>query len=107
MEKENRLKFSTVAGLLLMALTAAAVVTDTLNRIGLGDNYVYVISLSLLTGLLLMQVSKAMVLLVLLGLLAANLPDTNLQSLGVDRDLLLALVCAFIVAPNLYYLVSD
>ncbi|HJN95115.1 MAG TPA: hypothetical protein QGF41_05335 [Gammaproteobacteria bacterium] len=43
----------------------------------------------------------------LVGVVAFNQPDAVLLSYGVDRDVLLALVCGIILVPSVYSLITD
>jgi len=42
---------------------------------------------------------------VILGVFAINLPDATLLQYHLDRDVLLALVCATLLVPSVYQLI--
>ena len=79
---------------------------EMLGRLGLADNYVIVFSAAFIIAALLLSKNLVMVVLVALGVIIVNFPDATLISYGIDRDILLALVCAIILVPSLYDLVS-
>ena len=103
-EKENRLSANMVTGVLLIAVAGISVATETMDFLGLGGNYIYIACAALIIGVLLIHASTVNVVMVLIGIVIANLPDTNLQMLGVNRDIVLALVGALILAPAIYRL---
>ncbi|MEX2130797.1 MAG: hypothetical protein WD772_04875 [Pseudohongiellaceae bacterium] len=107
MEKENRSTKPSLIGLLFLAVVALVMATNTMSHVGLSENYVYILTLSFLLCLLLSNTNQITVLLVVAGLVVANLPDPYLQELGVDTDVVLALVAAFILAPNISHLLSN
>jgi len=107
MEKENRSTKTSIIGVLFLVSVALVVATDTMAHVGLGGDYIYILSLTFLVCLLLFNTGHLTILLVVAGLVVANLPDVYLQDLGVDTDIVLALVAAFILAPNLYHLLRN
>jgi hypothetical protein len=88
--------------LVFFSLVGISLASETLTRVGLGDNYVYIVSLGLLFSVLLLGKKRLLVLCVLIGVLAINLPESFMAAYMVDRDLLLATVCSFILVPTLY-----
>ena len=44
---------------------------------------------------------------VIVGIVAFNQPEAVLMSWGVDRDVLLALVCGIILVPSMYRLMVE
>ena len=88
--------------LVFFSLVGISLASETLTRVGLGDNYVYIVSLGLLFSVLLLGKKRLLVLCVLIGVLAINLPESFMAAYRVDRDLLLATVCSFILVPTLY-----
>jgi len=71
--------------------------TDTLSQFGLEDNYAIVFSLAFVIAALILSKNLVMLLVVL-----SSLPDATLLNLGLDRDMLLAGVCAIVVSPASY-----
>ena len=88
--------------LVFFSLIGISLASETLTRLGLGDNYVYVVTLGLLFSVLLLGKKRLMVLCVLVGVLVINLPESFMETYMIDRDLLLASVCSFILVPTLY-----
>jgi hypothetical protein len=88
--------------LVFFSLVGISLASETLTRVGLGDNYVYIVSLGLLFSVLLLGKKRLLVLCVLVGVLAINLPESFMATYMVDRDLLLATVCSLILVPTLY-----
>jgi len=93
--------------LILCLVLGISLSTETMSRFGLADNYVYVVSLGLLITTLMLGKRTLLVLLVLVGVLAINLPEVFLQGQNIDRDFLLAVVCSLILAPTVYNLLRD
>tara|TARA_B110000037_G_scaffold57279_1_gene69890 strand:- start:598 stop:909 length:312 start_codon:yes stop_codon:yes gene_type:complete len=81
------------------------IANEILARFGLESNYIIVFSIAfLVAGLLL---SKNLVLLMLVGVFAFNLPDATLVQYHLDRDVLLAMVCATLLVPSVYQLIVN
>tara|TARA_B110000091_G_scaffold19448_1_gene18341 strand:- start:4515 stop:4838 length:324 start_codon:yes stop_codon:yes gene_type:complete len=85
------------------------IANEILARFGLESNYIIVFSIAfLVAGLLL---SKNLVLLMLMlmfvGVFAFNLPDATLVQYHLDRDVLLAMVCATLLVPSVYQLIVN
>jgi len=88
--------------LVFFSLIGISLASETLSRLGLGDNYIYIVTLGLLFSVLLLGKKRLLLFCVLLGVLAINLPESFMASFMIDRDLLLASVCSFILVPTLY-----
>ena len=82
------------------------IANETLARVGLEGNYILQFSAALMVAALLFSRNRSMVITICLGVVAINLPDNTLQHYGIDRDVLLASVCAAILVPSLYQLIS-
>ena len=93
--------------LVLFAIVGISLATETLSRFGLSENYIYIISAAFLFVALLLGKKPILVLVVLLGVMAINLPEAMLLEYAIDRDMLLAAVCAIILAPTIYDLIAD
>jgi len=91
----------------LFATVGISLATQTLSGFGLAENYVYIISVAFLFVVLLLGKMLILVFVVLLGVLAINLPDAMLIKYFIDRDMLLAVVCAAILAPTIYDLIAE
>lgn len=102
MHSEGKSVRGVMYALVFFSLVGISLASETLTRVGLGDNYVYIVSLGLLFSVLLLGKKRLLVLCVLVGVLAINLPESFMATYMVDRDLLLATVCSLILVPTLY-----
>ena len=82
-----------------------AIANEILARFGLENNLIYVFSIAFLVAGLLLSKNLVLLLFVLLGVFAINLPDTTLALYSLDRDVLLAMVCATLLVPSVYQLI--
>lgn len=97
MQRETRaIKPLALCGLVFATL-GVTLATDTLSRFGLEDNYAIVFSLAFVIAALIPSKNLVMLLVVL-----SSLPDATLLNLGLDRDMLLAGVCAIVVSSASY-----
>jgi hypothetical protein len=85
------------------------IANEILARFGLESNYIIVFSIAfLVAGLLLCKnLVLLMLMLVLVGVFAFNLPDATLVQYHLDRDVLLAMVCATLLVPSVYQLIVN
>ena len=88
--------------LVFFSLIGISLATETLSTLGITDNYVLIVSMGFVFSVLLLGRRPLMVLCVLLGVLAINLPVSFLAEYRIDRELLIASVCSFILVPTLY-----
>lgn len=102
MHSDNRSAKKVLYALVFFSLIGISLASETLSRLGLGDNYVYLVTLGMLFSVLLLGQKRLLVFCVLLGVLVINLPDAFMETYMIDRDLLLATVCSFILVPTLY-----
>lgn len=93
-----------VYGLLVFLTVGVSLANEALSRLGMEGNYVAMFSIAFLLAAILLSSNQKMVALVVIGVLTINLPDITLQQYNIDRDMLLAIVCAGILAPSLYSL---
>ena len=105
-KKEIRGLKPLILGALAFVTLGISIASEMLGRLGLGDNYVIVVSLALVIAALLLSKNLLMIGIVILGVIAVNLPTATLQNYGLDQDMLLAFVCALILGPSLYHLLS-
>ena len=89
-------------GVVFFSLIGISLATETLSSLGITDNYVLIISLGFAFSVLMLGRKPLMVLCVLIGVLAINLPVSLLDAYHIDRELLIASVCSFILVPTLY-----
>jgi hypothetical protein len=87
------------------------IANEILARFGLESNYIIVFSIAfLVAGLLLSKnlvLLMLMLMLMLVGVFAFNLPDATLVQYHLDRDVLLAMVCATLLVPSVYQLIVN
>ncbi len=91
----------------IFIVLGVTIANETLARVGLEGNYILQFSAALMIAALLFSKNRGLVVVTCLGVAAINMPDATLASLGVDRDVLLASVCAAILVPSLYQLISE
>ena len=53
------------------------------------------------------RIGLVLLMLVLAGVFAFNLPDATLVQYHLDRDVLLAMVCATLLVPSVYQLIVN
>ncbi len=102
MQSEGKSVRAVLYALVFFSLIGISLASETLSRLGLGENYVYIVSLGLVFSVLLLNKRRLLVLCVLMGVLAINLPESFMEAYRIDRDMLLATVCSFILVPTLY-----
>ena len=85
------------------------IANEILARFALESNYIIVFSIAfLVAGLLLSKnLVLLMLMLMLVGVFAFNLPDATLVQYHLDRDVLLAMVCATLLVPSVYQLLVN
>ncbi|MBL4821455.1 MAG: hypothetical protein JKY98_10785 [Gammaproteobacteria bacterium] len=91
--------------LILFSLVGISLASEAMSRFGLADSYVWVISVAFLISALLLGKKPVLVLIVLLGVVAINFPASTLINYGIDKDMLLAAVCAIVLAPTIFNLI--
>ena len=103
--RENRALIALVYFAVIFLTLALAIAYEALSRFGLETNYAVVFGVAFLLAVILLRRNVKVLALVLIGVVAINLPDETLLLYSVDRDILLAIVCAFILVPSTYELV--
>ena len=94
-----------IFGAVVFITLGVSIANETLARFGMEDNYVMVFSLALLVAVILLSRNILMLGLVLGGVILMNMPDATLATYNLDRDVLVAAVCAVILAPSVYNIV--
>ncbi|PCI74345.1 MAG: hypothetical protein COB20_15245 [SAR86 cluster bacterium] len=84
-----------------------AIANEILVRFGLESNYVIVFSIAFLVAGLLLSKNLILLMFVLAGVFAFNLPDATLVQYHLDRDVLLAMVCGTLLVPSVYQLIVN
>lgn len=105
MERQKQLIQPFVYCAVVFITLGIAIANEILARFGLENNLIYVFSIAFLIAGLLLSKNLLLLLMVLLGVLAINLPDATLYSYHLDRDVLLAMVCATLLVPSIYQLI--
>lgn len=81
------------------------IANETMAQLGLEQNYVVVFSMALMLAALLLSRNLWLIAVVVLGVIAINLPEATQLRYHLDRDVLLAFVCAVILVPTIYQLI--
>jgi len=105
MERDNRVVMALVYFAVIFLTLGLAIAYETLSRFGLESNYAIVFCVAFMLAVILLRRNLKVLALVLLGVVALNLPDATLLSYSLDRDVLLAVVCTFILVPSVYEVV--
>ena len=106
MLRDNRILKPLVYGAVIFITLGITIANETLSRFGMEDNYVVTFSAAFVIAAILLRKNLLVITLVLIGVIVFNLPDATLSSYGVDRDVLLALICAIILVPSVYQLIA-
>lgn len=104
---KSRSPIKPIACLVVVFITlGVTIANETLGQLGLEQNYVLLFSFAFVVAILLLSRSWFYIGVVLLGVAAINLPDATLLRYGLDRDVVIAFVCAVILLPTVYRLVA-
>jgi len=106
MERAARTVKPFVYGAVIFITLGITIANETLSRVGLQGNYIYIAAMGLLLAAILLGRGIGILSMVVVGIIALNLPDATLAQLYLDRDVLSAAVCAMILVPSVYELVS-
>ncbi|MFT4816466.1 MAG: hypothetical protein ACI80L_001052 [Pseudohongiellaceae bacterium] len=107
MERQKQLIQPLVYCVVVFITLGIAIANEILARFGLESNYIIVFSFAFLVAGLLLSRSLVLLMLVLVGVFAFNLPDATLVQYHLDRDVLLAMVCAMLLVPSVYQLIVN
>jgi hypothetical protein len=113
MERQKQLIQPLVYCVVVFITLGIAIANEILARFGLESNYIIAFSIAfLVAGLLLSKnlvllMLMLMLMLVLVGVFAFNLPDATLVQYHLERDFLLAMVCATLLVPSVYQLIVN
>jgi len=92
------LKFLIVFTLVLLAMVLN-VADNFIARMGLHDDYVYLVLVALIIAALIFSRTPKMIFVVLLLVVASNVPSDYLFNIEVDRDYVAALMVAAVLIP--------
>jgi len=107
MERQKQLIQPLVYCAVVFITLGIAIANEVLARFGLEKNYIIVFSVAFLVAGLLLSKNLPLLLILLAGVFAINLPDATLLQYHLDRDVLLALVCATLLVPSVYQLIVN
>ncbi len=100
MQKSNRALKPIAYMAVLFATLGIAIANVTLSQLGLESNYAILFSTAFVFAILMVSRNWFFIAIVLLGVASINLPDETLWQYGLDRDVLIAMVCAIILVPT-------
>lgn len=107
MERQKQLIQPLVYCVVVFITLGIAIANEILARFGLESNYIIVFSIAFVVAGLLLSKNLILLMLVLVGVFALNLPDAILVQYHLDRDVLLAMVCATLLVPSVYQLIVN
>lgn len=107
MERSSRSLKPLAYGFVVFITLGISIANETLSRFGMENNYLFVFSVAFVLAACLLSSKIWLSLLVILGVVAINLPDAMLMNMNLDRDVVLGAVCALILVPTVYELLSS
>jgi hypothetical protein len=107
MERQKQLIQPLVYCAVVFITLGIAIANEILARFGLESNYIIVFSVASMVAGLLLSKNLVLLLFVLVGVFAFNLPDATLVQYHLDCDVLLAMVCATLLVPSVYQLIVN
>lgn len=105
MERQKQLIQPLVYCAVVFITLGIAIANEILARFGLEGEFIAVFSIAFVVAGLLLSKNLVLLVLVLLGVLAFNLPEPTLVQYHLDRDVILAMVCATLLVPSVYQLI--
>ena len=106
MERNSRGLKSLVYVFVVFITLGITIANETLSRFGQEGNYIIAFSVALVMAALLLAEKLWLTIVVLLGVVVVNLPDTTLLAYSLDRDVVFAGICALILVPTVYDLMT-
>lgn len=105
MQKDKRAIKPAAYAVVVFVTLGITIANETMAQLGLERNYVVVFSMALVLAALLLSRNLWLLAVVALGVMAINLPEATQLRYHLDRDVLLAFVCAVILVPTIYQLI--
>lgn len=102
MAQSNRALKPFLMGSVIFLTLGLAIASETLSRLGLEGNYVYLFSMAFVVAAIMLGRNILLLLVLAAGVAAINLPEATLLQYHLDRDVLLAVVCAIVLVPVMY-----
>ncbi|HAJ76730.1 MAG: hypothetical protein QGG54_12870 [Gammaproteobacteria bacterium] len=96
-----------LCGIVVFITVGLTIASESLSRFGIQDNNVIIFSAAFIIVAVLLSKNWLVIAAVIVGIVAFNQPEAVLMSWGVDRDVLLALVCGIILVPSMYRLMVE
>lgn len=103
---EGVLKSFLYAAVIFLTL-GISIANEALSRFGLQENYIFLFSIAFVLAAFMLGRNIWMMLLLVAGVAAVNLPEVTLMRFSLDRDVILALLCALVLVPSVYELISS
>ena len=107
MERQKQLLQQLIYCAVVFISLGVAIANEILARLGQESNYILIFSLAFMVAGLLLSKKLILLLFLLVGVFTLNLPDMTLVQYHLDRDILLAMVCATLLVPSLYQLIVN
>lgn len=102
MAQSNRALKPFLMGSVIFLTLGLAIASETLSRLGLEGNYVYLFSMAFVVAAIMLGRNILLLLVLAAGVAAINLPEATLLQYHLDRDVLLAVICAIVLVPVMY-----
>ena len=102
MAQSNRVLKPFLMGSVIFLTLGVAIASETLSRLGLEGNYVYLFSMAFVVAAIMLGRNILLLLVLAAGVAAINLPEATLLQYHLDRDVLLAVICAIVLVPVMY-----
>jgi len=96
-----------VLGFVIFVTLGISIANETLGRFGLQDNYLMLCSVAFIIATVLLGKNLLIIASVVIGVVLLNVPDATIIGFQIDKDVLLAVVCAIVLVPTLYRLISN
>ncbi|MFK7863004.1 MAG: hypothetical protein AB8B95_02140 [Pseudohongiellaceae bacterium] len=107
MERTSRSIKPLAYGFVVFITLGISIANETLSRFGMENNYLVVFSVAFVFAACILASKIWLSLLVIAGVIAINLSDAVLLNMNLDRDVVLGAVCALILVPAVYELISS
>ncbi len=96
-----------VYGLIIFLTLGIGLANELVHRLNLEGSFVWMFSIALLVAGLMVEGNKVMIMFIVCGVVAINLPQATLNYYGIDTDVVLAAVCAIIMLPAIYNMLLE
>jgi hypothetical protein len=100
--QRNRALKPFLIGSIIFLTLGVAIASEALSRLGLEGNYVYLFSVAFVVTAIMLRRNFLLLLVLVVGVSTINLPEAMLLQYHLNRDVLLAVICAIILVPVMY-----